>query len=590
MARSDPKTFNFKAIIIAFVALIFFLAVSFGFHILENKTQSRVKHTLEVKSEIRLVLSLLKDAETGQRGFLITQKDEYLTPYHNALEQVPKALAYLTEITTYDDRHQQSLAKIKTLSQQKFNELGETIALIREGRIKESYALVDTDLGKQLMNQMRLEMREMEDLADKLLDQLSYISFLIEAISILLFLIALFYVKMSYRLAAKLKQSTSIIEASEAKFRAMYENSPDAYLIMELEHPQITDCNAAAEQMLHGKKEQIIGLTPDQLSPKLQPNGRTSEEGVKENMEVILKQGGHRFEWMHTKITGEQLPCDVNISLIDYEERKVLLVSWRDITERKQAEAEREAFIERLTDSNEELERFAFVCSHDLQEPLRMIRSFTDRLQTYMGDTFEKDEKCKKYFRFITNGAEHAQNLINDILTYSSIDKDIQHLEKIDPEALILLMKENMYLDFEKRGGRITHDKLPKLVGNKTQLFQLFQNLINNGMKYQIPSNNPHVHIGVEDKESHWEFYVRDNGIGIEGRHLKKIFNVFQRLHKKSQYAGTGVGLSICKKVVERHGGKIWVESEKGKGSTFYFTLLKPTNMETADDQQSKAS
>ena len=142
-----------------------------------------------------------------------------------------------------------------------------------------------------------------------------------------------------------------------------------------------------------------------------------------------------------------------------------------------------------------------------------------------------------------------------------------------------------MHLLLEERQGEIIFDTLPVLRGNKTQLFQLFQNLINNGMKYQNPDTIPKVRVNVEDKTTHWQFCVQDNGIGMEERHLGRIFDVFQRLHRKSQFAGTGVGLSICKKVVERHGGKIWVTSQKGTGSTFYFTLLKTLEEDNNNDQ-----
>jgi len=252
---------------------------------------------------------------------------------------------------------------------------------------------------------------------------------------------------------------------------------------------------------------------------------------------------------------------------------------------KEKAEADREKLITQLFSSNEELERFAFVCSHDLQEPLRMIQSFSEKLTIHIGEHLKEDEKGTKYFRFITEGAARAQTLIADILTYSSIDSDAQSLEEVSPEGLINVIKENMHLLLEERQGEIIFDTLPVLRGNKTQLFQLFQNLINNGMKYQNPDTIPKVRVNVEDKTTHWQFCVQDNGIGMEERHLGRIFDVFQRLHRKSQFAGTGVGLSICKKVVERHGGKIWVTSQKGTGSTFYFTLLKTLEEDNNNDQ-----
>lgn len=241
----------------------------------------------------------------------------------------------------------------------------------------------------------------------------------------------------------------------------------------------------------------------------------------------------------------------------------------------REQDVERERLIGRLTVSNEELERFAFVCSHDLQEPLRMIRSFSEKLQMHISDDLKGDAKGQKYFHFIIDGAERAQTLIADILTYSSINSDTRRFERFDCQDVVRVVIDNMSENLRVNKGRITHDPLPHLTGNKTQIMQIFQNLINNGLKYQYPRVIPHVHIGVEDQVSHWRFSIKDNGIGIEERYLNKIFDVFQRLNRKNIYAGTGVGLSICKKVVERHGGTIWAESTKDIGSTFYFTLAK---------------
>lgn len=251
----------------------------------------------------------------------------------------------------------------------------------------------------------------------------------------------------------------------------------------------------------------------------------------------------------------------------------------KDISARKIAEKERERLMARLIDSNEELARFAYVCSHDLQEPLRMIRSFSERLQDHIGEDLKDDPKGQKYFSFITDGAARAQELISDILAYSSLDTDSKPLEDI-PLNLTVKKIQNALLsakdDPENMSNEImTFDNLPIVKGNKTQLHQLFQNLINNGLKYQSEGASPEVHIGVEDKGTEWKFSIRDNGIGIDERHTHKIFDVFQRLHRRTEYAGTGIGLAICKKIVSRHGGEIWVESIKGQGSTFYFTLLK---------------
>ena len=327
-----------------------------------------------------------------------------------------------------------------------------------------------------------------------------------------------------------------------------------------------------------------IGYTPEELV------GRTWDITiVKEQLDrmndvyqTMLKDGKVVEETIGQHKDGSTVHKQVTM-ISDYNKEGEFVGHFcfmQDITARKDAELEREKLIDRLANSNEELERFAYVCSHDMQEPLRMIRSFSEKLQDHITDMIKDDEKAQRYFRFVIDGATRAQQLIADILAYSSVDQSTQKPEVINMNDLVGVVQVNMQVNLEERGGSITHDDLPDLKGNKTQLYQLLQNLINNGLKYQKPDTKPHVHVGIEDADTHWQFSVKDNGIGMEDRHLKKIFDVFQRLHRKEEYAGTGVGLSICKKVVERHGGKIWVESEKDKGSIFIFTILKPTSTE----------
>lgn len=236
---------------------------------------------------------------------------------------------------------------------------------------------------------------------------------------------------------------------------------------------------------------------------------------------------------------------------------------------------EKDRLIGELSDSNEELERFAYVCSHDLQEPLRMIQSFSQKLQSHLQGQFENDEKGARYFRFIVDGASRAQNLIADILNYSSLDRDGTQFGPVSMSKLVARIKQDLGAFGEETEHHVTYDPLPTVLGNQTQLYQLLQNLVSNGLKYHAKDGRPKVHVGVEAFKDHWVFSVRDNGIGIEKRHQEKIFEVFQRLHGRAQYTGTGVGLSICKKVVRRHGGEIWVKSDKDEGSTFYFTIMK---------------
>lgn len=242
----------------------------------------------------------------------------------------------------------------------------------------------------------------------------------------------------------------------------------------------------------------------------------------------------------------------------------------REITERKMAEEILKLKLDELARSNAELEQFAYVSSHDLQEPLRMIVSYLQLLQRrYQG---KLDEKADKYIYFAVDGASRMQILINDLLEFSRVTTRAREPEPTDCETILNQVLSNLDLYIKENKAAVSHDPLPELVADNTQLAQVFQNLIVNGIKFHS-EKAPKIHISAEKKAKEWVFSVRDNGIGIDPQYSEKIFEVFKRLHKKEEYPGTGIGLAICKKIVERHGGHIWVESELGKSSIFYFTL-----------------
>ncbi|ARD43377.1 CHASE domain-containing protein [Colwellia sp. PAMC 21821] len=373
-------------------------------------------------------------------------------------------------------------------------------------------------------------------------------------------------------------RTISLIE-SEEQHRAVVENAVDGLLTID-EFGIIEKYNRAAEHIFGYTADEMIGEYLKILLPATDHDDQDTyledyrDTGIKKDIGIERKVKGRRKD-------GTIFPVDLSVSEMLIGDTRKLSGIVRDVTERVKLEKEREKFIEKLTDSNEELARFAYVCSHDLQEPLRMVRSFTEMLQEHLADSLKDDAKGQKYFNFVIDGAARAQMLITDILSYSSISSsDTQMFENVDLEGIVTVIKNDLLDESAGKKGQITFDPLPELQGNKTQLFQLFQNLLSNGLKYQQLDATPHVHISVEDSDMHWLFSFKDNGIGMEARHLKKIFEVFQRLHGRKQYAGTGVGLSICKKVVERHGGEIWVESEVNVGSTFYVKLLKPTDVE----------
>jgi PAS domain S-box-containing protein len=253
----------------------------------------------------------------------------------------------------------------------------------------------------------------------------------------------------------------------------------------------------------------------------------------------------------------------------------------RDITGRKQAEEALAGKAEELQRSNTELEQFAYVASHDLQEPLRMVASYTQLLgRRYKG---KLDSEADEFISYAVEGATRMQVLINDLLAYSRVGTRGKPFAIADCNEVLARALANLKLAAEEAEAQITSDPLPQVEGDPTQLMQLFQNLVGNAIKFRSPERRAEIHIAVTPRRSdhaerprfEWLFAVRDNGIGIEEKYFDRIFIIFQRLHTREQYPGTGIGLAVCKKIVERHGGRIWVESLVGKGSTFCFTLPK---------------
>ena len=226
--------------------------------------------------------------------------------------------------------------------------------------------------------------------------------------------------------------------------------------------------------------------------------------------------------------------------------------------------------VDDLKTSNKELEQFAYVASHDLQEPLRMISSFTQLLEKrYKG---QLDEDADDYIGFVVDGVHRMKDLIDDLLMFSRLKTDVREFEPVLMEIVLDDVLINLKPAINESSAQITHDSLPTILGDSIQIIQLLQNLIGNAIKFH-GDEHPQIHISVEMLGNEWLFSVTDKGIGIDPQHQKQIFSIFKRLHTRTEYPGTGIGLSISKRIVESHNGRIWIESELGKGSTFYFTL-----------------
>lgn len=243
----------------------------------------------------------------------------------------------------------------------------------------------------------------------------------------------------------------------------------------------------------------------------------------------------------------------------------------QEINARKKAQQELLRLNEELKRSNAELEQFAYIASHDLQSPLQVIVGNADMLEWKYADIL--GEKGSRYINQIVSAGMRMKQLIEDLLAYSRVGKGKSEFEPTDCLEVLQEVLENLQEHISEHQAIIDYCELPVLMGDRTQLLRLFQNLISNGIKFHRPNISPKIKISAEQNQSEWVFGIHDNGIGIECQNFDRIFELFQRLHSYDEYPGTGIGMTICKKIVERHQGRIWVESQVGVGSSFYFTL-----------------
>ena len=280
----------------------------------------------------------------------------------------------------------------------------------------------------------------------------------------------------------------------------------------------------------------------------------------------------HEVEtWMLRK-DGSELPVALTLSSVRSDADMIThhVLEFSDITEFRHAREELIQRTKELSRSNQELEQFAYVASHDLQEPLRMVASYTQLIaQRYQG---KLDADADEFIGYAVDGATRMQAIINDLLVLSRVGTCNTAFARVDSKAALDKALANLRLVIGETGAQIVCAPLPALNADGSQLTQLLQNLIGNALKFR-GAYSPRIEIGAEQQDGEWVFHVRDNGIGIAPEYFERIFLMFQRLHNKREYPGTGIGLTICKKIVERHSGRIWIESEPGKGTTFYFSI-----------------
>jgi PAS domain S-box-containing protein len=672
---------------VALAALVGIGAFSFLSLSRLKNTSNQVEHTYKVINKLGTLLSQLTDAETGQRGYLLTGELRYLKPYENAIASIDQNLDELQELTANNPDQQQHITQLSPLITFKLAELKETITLRQSQGYEAALRVVKTDRGKQAMEEIRAIVKVMEDEELQLLKQRSdeqqVQRTLLTILGSLIGVLSLGgAVLLLNRNVFQRRQSEKTLESTEQKFRQMAENIHEVFWMSSADLSEVLYISPAYQQ-IWGRTCESLYTNPKSFLEAIHPEDRERvianlQQNIKTEFDIeyriIWQDGTVRWIWdrsvpiynqvgevyrragiaqdISDRKQAEQkirfqsrlldaveqavIATDLEGNIIYWNHYAEVLYGWSaaevmgrlvvdvvpaastkeqaaklmsrlqvgeswsgeflvqrrdgttfpamvfdspiyneqgsligivgvsvDITERKRAEEE-------LQRSNAELQQFAYVASHDLQEPLRMVSSYTQLLaECYQG---QLDAQADKFIAFATEGATRMQQLLEDLLDYSRVSRRPQPFEPINCTTILKDVLTDLAVTMQESSAVVTADSLPTVLGDRTQLRQLLQNLISNAIKFRR-EEPPVVHISAEPQEDFWLFTVRDNGIGIDPQFAERIFVLFQRLHSRQEYPGTGIGLAICKKIVERHAGRIWVESHLGEGSTFYFTL-----------------
>jgi PAS domain S-box-containing protein len=357
------------------------------------------------------------------------------------------------------------------------------------------------------------------------------------------------------------KRAEALLEENRQRLQGLFDNALESILLAD-DDTHYVDANPAACELTGYTRAELLELQMSDLTPAVE------SEQARARWQAFVANGTQSGEHVILRKDGSHVPVEYRAvaNILPGLHLSVM----RDVTEWKQTRQRLQQYAQELERSNRELQQFASIASHDLQEPLRVMIGYAQLLSRRYGE--QLDEDGREFLDYLAGGANRMHALVQGLLEYSRVGAKGVHPARVDGEVLLEQVLTNLRRSIEESGAIVTHDPLPVVVADELQLARVFQNLIANSIKFRS-EEQPRIHVSAERRGDEWTFSVRDNGIGIDPQHAERIFLIFQRLHTREEYPGSGIGLAICKKIVMGHGGRIWVESQPGRGAVFSFTL-----------------
>ncbi|MDX1457094.1 MAG: PAS domain S-box protein [Marinobacter sp.] len=532
--------------------------------------------------EVERLLSRTHEMESAHRGYLITGNQQYLRERQEALQQIQQLSQSIDTETDVPRSLAPELRKLEAATVKRVNLLNEVLALHNsEGfeaareRLEERPGSNEMALARNLVAQIVSEERERLSQRARQLQvnsQWLIVAFPIVVLAAVLFLFLLYReitreIGERRRAEAVAESRAAALRESQERVRAVVETAIDAIITIDAKGG-IASINPATEKLFGYVENELIGHNVSMLMPEPM---RSEHDGY---IQHYLETGERRIIGIGREVTalhrdGRHFPVELSVSEIHVNGQRMFSGTLRNITERKQAEREQKRLVKDLMAANEELKNFAYVVSHDLKAPLRAIGSLADWISTDYADQF--DEDGRENMQLLMGRVRRMDRLIDGILEYSRVGRVTQHHQTIDLNDLV---GDVVDLLAPPESVRVEIADLPSIEGEQTRVHQIFQNLIGNALQYMDKPEGM-IRIDCQSRGDLWQFSVSDNGPGIDPRHFDRIFQLFQTLAPKDRIESTGIGLAMIKKIVELAGGEVWLTSEPGRGSTFFFTWPK---------------